>query len=172
MTIPVDSVLTLDLLCDAEAQAQLSAVGLSTGSVCDVCKLVLDHQELMTGLNGRLELSLSLVPESHMQQLNGDYRDQCRPTNVLSFPSDMPPLTEPTGVSLTALGDLVFCPAVIEQEAAAQNKKIAAHWIHLLVHGTLHLCGYDHISDVEAAAMESLEIQILSRLGISNPYQV
>lgn len=116
--------------------------------------------------SGDTELTVRVVTESEMTQLNNTYRHQDSSTNVLSFPFDAPP-----GVSLPLIGDLVVCAAVVEREALQQNKPPANHWAHMIVHGVLHLLGYDHISDSEAEQMEQLEINILSQLGYPDPYQ-
>lgn len=111
------------------------------------------------------ELSIRLVSEAESAELNSTYRGKDTPTNVLSFPFESPiPLTP------RLLGDLVLCVAVVEREATEQNKTVEAHWAHLLVHGCLHLLGYDHLEDDEAEQMEALEVQILQQLGIENPY--
>ncbi len=114
----------------------------------------------------QLELTVRFVENDESRSLNHTYRGKDKPTNVLSFPFEAPP-----GVSLDLLGDLVICVPVIEQEAHEQKKKIIHHYAHMIVHGTLHLLGYDHIEDDEAEAMEALEIHILSQLGIDDPYQ-
>jgi probable rRNA maturation factor len=89
-----------------------------------------------------------------------------KPTNVLSFPFESPP-----EVKLDLLGDLVICAEVVEQEAQQQNKNLMHHWAHMIVHGTLHLLGYDHVEDSDAQQMEALEITILAKLAIDDPYQ-
>lgn len=114
-----------------------------------------------------VELSVYICDEDESQKLNHQYRQKNKPTNVLSFPADIP---EEVGVPL--LGDLVICAPVVEREAAEQGKTLAAHWAHMLVHGTLHLLGYDHIDDAEAEVMESLETVILARLDFAAPYAV
>ena len=120
----------------------------------------------------RIEVSVRFASSSRMHKLNSDYRGQQKPTNVLSFPADMPllPLDSAGQGKLQVLGDIVLCPEVISAEAAAQGKPLADHWAHLLVHGVLHLYGYDHETAAEADAMESAEIQILLAAGIANPY--
>lgn len=122
-----------------------------------------------------IELSIEFVDSDAMQSLNEQYRGKSTPTNVLSFESQMPPMmlseTSSEG-ALQVLGDLVFCPEVVKREAQEQSKNLEHHWTHLFVHGTLHLCGYDHEKPKQAEAMESLEIQILSALGIPDPYSI
>ncbi|MBF0784365.1 rRNA maturation RNase YbeY [Muribacter muris] len=111
------------------------------------------------------EITVRLVDEAESQMLNATYRSKHKPTNVLSFPFEMP-----TGIELPLLGDLVICRQVVEREAVEQNKPLEAHWAHLAVHGTLHLLGYDHLTDEEAEEMESLETRIMQRLGFDDPY--
>jgi len=116
-------------------------------------------------VNEDCELSIRLVGEAESAELNNDYRGKNYPTNVLSFPFESPVPLEPM-----LLGDLVLCVRVVEKEAAEQNKALEDHWAHLIVHGCLHLLGYDHIEDDEAEVMETLEISILQKLDINNPY--
>ena len=116
-----------------------------------------------------LEISVRVVDEPEMQALNRDYRDQDKPTNVLSFPAgEVEGL--PSEVSCM-LGDIVVCATVVEREAAAQGKVTSDHWSHMLVHGVLHLLGHDHMTESEAEAMEGLERSILAGLGIADPYE-
>jgi probable rRNA maturation factor len=112
------------------------------------------------------EITVRIVDEAESQQLNHDYRDKDRPTNVLSFPFQAPP-----GVEMPILGDLVICAPVVQREAAEQQKSCQAHWAHLVIHGTLHLLGYDHIEEGEALIMESREKEILATLGLPDPYR-
>ncbi|WP_067519440.1 rRNA maturation RNase YbeY [Endozoicomonas ascidiicola] len=112
------------------------------------------------------EISLLIVDAEEGAELNRQWRGKEGPTNVLSFPSDLPPELE-----LPLLGDLIVCAPVVEKEAMEQKKSLDAHWAHMMVHGTLHLLGYDHIVDQEAEAMESLETDILRQLGYPDPYQ-
>lgn len=111
------------------------------------------------------EVTIRIVDLAESQQLNSQYRAKDKPTNVLSFPFQCPP-----GITLPLLGDLVICAAVVANEAAEQGKALEAHWAHMVVHGCLHLLGFDHINDDDAAEMEAEEIQILQQLGIANPY--
>lgn len=112
------------------------------------------------------ELTIRLVSEEESQTLNREYRGKDKPTNVLSFPFDAPPQ-----VPIELLGDLIICIAVVQREAEEQDKTSEAHWAHMVVHGCLHLLGYDHIKDDEAEEMEALERTILATLGFSNPYE-
>jgi len=112
------------------------------------------------------EITVRFVDEEESHELNHQYRGKDKPTNVLSFPFECPP-----GVPLNLLGDLVICAPVIEKEASEQNKAVNHHYAHMVVHGILHLLGYDHIEDDEAEEMEALEIKILAQLSIDDPYQ-
>lgn len=107
------------------------------------------------------ELSVRLVSHEEGLQLNQQFRHQNHATNVLSFVYDSTPIVR---------GDLVLCVPVIEREAFEQGKPLLAHYMHLIVHGMLHLHGYDHEQDVDAKQMEMLEIEMLHRLGFANPY--
>lgn len=112
------------------------------------------------------ELSIRLVDEAESAELNGTYRGKNYATNVLSFPFEAPVEIEPV-----LLGDLVVCVPIVQKEAIEQNKPVEDHWAHMVVHGCLHLLGYDHIDDDEAQEMESLEITLLKLLAINDPYQ-
>ncbi|WP_040975564.1 rRNA maturation RNase YbeY [Necropsobacter massiliensis] len=111
------------------------------------------------------EITVRIVDEAESHQLNLTYRGKDRPTNVLSFPFECPP-----EVVLPLLGDLVICRQVVEREAQEQGKPLMAHWAHMVVHGSLHLLGYDHIDDAEAEEMEALETEIMCTLGFADPY--
>ncbi|PKH20532.1 rRNA maturation RNase YbeY [Enterobacterales bacterium CwR94] len=111
------------------------------------------------------EVTLRLVDEAESQELNATYRGKDKPTNVLSFPFEAPPEIE-----LSLLGDLIICRQVVEREAQEQQKTLDAHWAHMVIHGSLHLLGYDHIEDDEAEEMESLETEIMLALGYPDPY--
>ena len=113
------------------------------------------------------EISLRIVDTEEGAELNHQWRQKQGPTNVLSFPSELPAELE-----LPLLGDLVVCAPVVEREATEQKKSLQAHWAHMIVHGTLHLLGYDHIDDSEAETMEALETRIIQQLGFPDPYAV
>lgn len=112
------------------------------------------------------ELTIRIVNSDESQQLNNQYRGKNKPTNVLSFPFEVP-----EGIDLNLLGDLVVCAPVVQEEASEQKKTLVDHWAHMVIHGCLHLLGYDHINDDEAEEMETLEINILAKLAINNPYE-
>jgi probable rRNA maturation factor len=114
------------------------------------------------------EVSVKFVDEHEGRLLNRKYRAQDCATNVLSFPAERPrglPASEPE-----LLGDIVICGSIVEREAREQGKEAAGHWDHMLIHGTLHLLGFDHQDDREAAEMEDLETELLAARGIENPY--
>jgi probable rRNA maturation factor len=112
------------------------------------------------------EIAVQVVTPAASRRLNHRYRGKDSPTNVLSFPAAAPPGARPR-----PLGDIVICPAVLKREAREQGKAERAHWAHLVVHGTLHLVGYDHENDADASRMERREIAVLRRLGYPNPYR-
>ena len=111
------------------------------------------------------ELTVRIVDEEESRSLNHQYRGKDKATNVLSFPFEAP-----VEIELNLLGDLVVCAPVVAAEAIEQTKPEIAHWAHMVVHGTLHLQGYDHIDDDEADLMEALEVRILANLGFPDPY--
>ena len=113
------------------------------------------------------ELTIRLVDSAEGLELNSTWRGKDYPTNVLSFPADIPEGL----LDIALLGDLVICVPVVEQEAAEQGKTLTAHWAHLVIHGCLHLLGYDHIDDAEAEEMEALERQLLAEIGHPDPYR-
>jgi probable rRNA maturation factor len=110
-------------------------------------------------------LSVRVVGRARSRSLNAHYRHKDKPTNVLSFGGAG---TVPDGRCF--LGELVICAPVVAQEAKTQGKTLESHWAHMTVHGVLHLLGFDHERRAEAAKMAAKEIQILDRLGFSNPY--
>ncbi len=130
------------------------------------------HAQIQTWLEAAIlphrdeaEVTVRIVDQQESQSLNRDYRGKDKPTNVLSFPFEAPP-----GIELSLLGDLVICRQVVEKEANEQQKPLIAHWAHMVVHGSLHLLGYDHIEDDEAEQMESLETEIMQSMGYDDPY--
>ncbi|WP_349919110.1 rRNA maturation RNase YbeY [Aeromonas veronii] len=122
-------------------------------------------ESTILGFQDEAEVTVRLVDEAESRELNHTYRGKDKPTNVLSFPFEAPP-----GLELPLLGDLVICRQVVEAEAIEQNKPLMSHWAHMVVHGSLHLLGYDHIEDEEAEEMEQLERDILQEMGIPDPY--
>lgn len=118
--------------------------------------------------NENAEVAVRIVDTTEMQALNHSFRDQDKSTNVLSFPAGriegLPDAAE------MPLGDIVICADVVLAEASQQNKPVGDHWAHMVVHGTLHLLGFDHVDDADAEIMEDLERQILSGLGVADPY--
>ncbi len=121
------------------------------------------------------EMTVRIVDDAEIQQLNQQYRGKDTVTNVLSFPFEMPELVLPEGIEMDEsisnfLGDIVISAQVVKQESKQQNKLLKHHWAHMLIHGTLHLLGYDHIEEQEAEEMESIEIAILQKLAIDDPY--
>jgi len=118
-------------------------------------------------LKPEAEISVRIVSAAESAELNLRYRGKEGPTNVLSFPADIPDFVESK-----LLGDIVICAAIVRKEATEQHKALKAHWAHMLVHGTLHLLGYDHIKESEAETMEALETTILGELKFPPPYSV
>lgn len=116
--------------------------------------------------HGDTELTIRFVDENESAELNEAYRGKKGSTNILSFPFEMP-----DEVELNLLGDLIICSDVVIKEAIEQKKDELAHWAHMIIHGTLHLLGYDHLTDEQAIIMETREIKILSQLGYSDPYR-
>ena len=112
------------------------------------------------------EISIRISGLAEMTTLNERYRNKTGPTNVLSFPTDLP-----SEIDRGLLGDIVICAPIVEREAAEQNKASMSHWAHMTVHGTLHLMGFDHVEDHEAEQMESLETRLLAAMGYPDPYQ-
>jgi probable rRNA maturation factor len=116
--------------------------------------------------NDNSELSIRIIDNEEMIALNTQYRRKNSTTNVLSFPTDFP-----EELNIPLLGDIVICASVVAEEATAQNKSIEAHWAHMTIHGILHLLGYDHINNEDAAEMETLETNIMLALHYPPPYE-
>lgn len=128
----------------------------------------------LDALDARIEVSVKFTSDEDVRALNRDYRHKDKPTNVLSFPMVQPDLITNLANSddeEVLLGDIVLAQGVCDREAAERGVSTAAHATHLIVHGTLHLLGYDHIDDAQAEAMEFLEQQIMASLGLHDPYQ-
>ena len=129
------------------------------------------HDEFNYWINNSLQyidnksINIRIVDVVEMTELNQRYRQKNQPTNVLSFPLQLP-----ESVDSEELGDIVICAPVVQAEAAQQNKTEIAHWAHMTIHGVLHLAGYDHLLDAEAEQMEAIEIKWLAELGYSDPY--
>ena len=135
-------------------------------------KKVVETTLRFIGTQSDCEMGIACVDNTESHKLNLEYRQKDKPTNVLSFPSDLP--DEMAQILETfPIGDLVICIPVVLQEAIEQQKPPIEHFTHMLVHGTLHLMGYDHeTSEEDAEEMEALEIEILKKLGFENPYTV
>lgn len=118
------------------------------------------------------EIALRIVDKIEIQTLNKQFRGKDCPTNVLSFPVELPECLANTELTLQELGDIIICAEVVAEEALEQNKSAEAHWAHMIVHGTLHLQGYDHVEDDDAEEMEALETQIITALGYPEPYKI
>ena len=116
------------------------------------------------------ELGVRVVGSAESRRLNARYRGKDKPTNVLSF--SPPYALRASGGGPSLLGDLIICAPVVRAEAREQGKPLRAHWAHLVVHGALHLIGYDHEREAEAKRMERREVTVLRRLGFANPYRV
>jgi probable rRNA maturation factor len=166
-----DSLLVADLQVDFATQLSASVIGkeFPAASLFELWARTAYYFCPNNDHSSKAELSIQVVDEANMQSLNYDYRGKDKPTNVLSFPSDLPELVR-QDLERAPLGDIVICHQVILEEAREQNKCVSSHYAHMVVHGVLHLCGYDHENDQEALEMESLEVRILHRLGVSNPY--
>ena len=119
----------------------------------------------LAGLRTEALLTVRIVSSEEGAALNQTYRHKQGPTNVLSFAVE-----DTASLPLPLLGDIVICAPVVKREAYDQHKELSAHWAHMVVHGTLHLLGYDHLDDSQAQEMESLETHILTGLGFPNPY--
>jgi len=119
------------------------------------------HQE-------QAELTLRLVDADEIQTLNKTYRKQDKPTNVLAFPANLP---DEILLECPLLGDVIICPTVLEEESLALETPLIHHWAHIVIHGVLHLLGYDHIQDHDAEIMQTLEVEKLAKLGFNNPYE-
>ncbi len=137
------------------------------------CEGAIQVQSRQKAFENGLSVLLRIVDSSESADLNQNYREKEGPTNVLSFPNDVPEFMlgiPELNEQNSHLGDLVICDSLLIKEAVEQGKPVASHWAHLIIHGVLHLQGFDHIDDAEALEMEALEIDILEQLGFANPY--
>lgn len=125
--------------------------------------------QALAGYRDHVNVCIRLVDEAESQALNHNYRGKDKPTNVLSFPFELPAGVDDAEAQ-ALLGDLVICVPVLEREAAEQGKTTEQHWAHLVVHGALHLLGFDHIDPQDAEVMENIERQVLANLGLPDPY--
>ena len=157
MSINVDLDYQISEELDAASRRELPDQSMVESWVCAAL--------VQAGAYGEAQLTVRVVDEAEIYALNETYRHKAAPTNVLSFPFEAP-----DDVDIPLLGDVVICVSVVQQEASQQHKTPHQHWAHMVVHGTLHLLGYDHISDEEADIMESMEIAVLDKLGVPNPY--
>lgn len=133
-------------------------------------KTWVSHALAVVNFTKHCTATIRLVDAAESQALNLQYRGKDKPTNVLSFPSELPQAVLNT-LKREPLGDMVICVPVMLQEAIEQQKHAMAHWAHLTIHSTLHLLGFDHANEAEAEEMEALEIIALQQLGYANPYQ-
>lgn len=137
------------------------------------CEAAIQSKSSQQAFQNSLSVLIRVVDSEESAELNQNYREKEGPTNVLSFPNEVPEFM--LGISELSeqnshLGDLVICNSLVQQEAKEQHKSLVSHWAHLIIHGVLHLQGFDHINDADAVEMEALEIQILEQLGFPNPY--
>jgi len=152
--------LQIDIKIDIEGKLAINLVDI---------KLWLRRAFEASGYKRDAEVSLLIVDEIEIKRLNQEYRQQDKPTNVLAFPAGF---IEGFPDDLKShLGDIIICSAIVCREAEEQNKKIQDHWAHILVHGMLHLLGFKHTNDAEAANMEFLETQIMTNNGVADPYR-
>ncbi len=152
-----------------ELQSDLPAAGLPAAD--QVQRWAETAARLAGGASG--EIVIRIVDEAESQALNHDYRGKNSPTNVLSFPFELPegmPEQMRAELGEGIIGDIAICAPVVEREAKDQGKAAEAHWAHMVIHGVLHLLGHDHVEDAGAEIMEAMEIRALSELGYPNPY--
>lgn len=130
----------------------------------------LQHWVALTldSFQNRAELTLRFVDAAEMIELNHTYRKQSKVTNVLAFPASHP---EEVELDYPLLGDVIICPSVLQTESVELNTPLEAHWAHIVIHGVLHLLGYDHIIETDAAIMRPIEVNLLNQLGFDNPYK-
>jgi len=153
---------------DLDLQIACEAPHLPTESdVATWVQAALDAAGYIPPADQPTEITVRIVDTDESRQLNHTYRGKDKPTNVLSFPFE-----GPADIPLALLGDLVICAPVVARESQAQQKTEQAHWAHMVIHGTLHLLGFDHIEAEDAVEMEALEVRILASLGFADPYVI
>jgi len=130
-----------------------------------ICKWA---EQALAGQTDKTDVTIRIVDSKEMATLNSTYRKKSGPTNVLSFPIDLP---DEIKRECPLLGDIVICAEVVNREASEQSKSQQSHWAHMVVHGIFHLLGYDHVKDDEADKMEAMEIAVMRKLGFANPYE-
>lgn len=162
----------IDILLEDKRWNEITFFEISEAAVTATCA----HQGLMAA---QVEVSLLACDDAKIAELNRDFRSKPQPTNVLSWPAQelgaalegaAPHAPEAGPDETIALGDIAISFDTCAREAALQNKSLKAHTTHLLVHGTLHLLGYDHIHEADATLMERIEAEILGNLGFDDPY--
>lgn len=137
------------------------ALPLTDEEITQIASMVLkEHKD-------KAELTVRMVTPADIQYLNNTYRRQDKATNVLAFPSALP---EAVALEYPLLGDIIICPEILVTESIDMNKSLKEHWSLILIHGVLHLLGYDHIDDYDAELMQGIEIRLLAELGYDNPY--
>jgi len=137
------------------------------------CEASIQKDSTNKAFENKLSVLIRVVNEAESAELNLQYRDKQGPTNVLSYPNEVPDFMFEIAElkeQNSHMGDLVICEPLVNSEALEQKKSVKSHWAHLIVHGVLHLQGFDHVDEKEAEEMESLEIKIMEQLGFSNPY--
>ena len=147
-----------------DIQNQVSSIPISEDQIKLWAKTTLQTQI------SSAELTICIIDSPEMTQLNHQYRHKNQPTNVLSFPTELPKEIV-AQLEVPFIGDILICPEVLMQESQTQEKNLEFHWAHIVVHGVLHLLGYDHIDEKDAQIMQSLETQILQQLNYPNPYE-
>lgn len=156
----------IDLILDVQQMIISDSIPDKAALACWIKTALIEEASYShKGLDSEYELTIRIVDKNEIQLLNKTYRHKDKPTNVLSFPFEAPP-----EIQLALLGDVIICHDIVVAEAQQQQKTSQAHWAHMVIHGVLHLKGYDHIRDSDAEIMEALEVQILKKLNIPNPY--
>lgn len=127
--------------------------------------------ELAVQNSDNTEVVIRIVDELESEQLNTEYRQKKSATNILSFPFELPEGLPQGALEHVPLGDLIVCASIVAKEAKEQHKPLLSHWAHMIIHGCLHLQGYDHVDAKDATLMESIEVKLLQKIHINNPYQ-